>query len=300
MGDLLRVAPAPVRAPSGMPAAAPASPTEESGSDMSSEVSVYDPAKYKGATVKQEKAHREAMDRFLSEMEVRASEAIADRRQWEEHLDRCLKQERHDLDRKRCLAQENSDFILQQIRWNSVKKNHDRKSFVASASAHEFPSFTEPDDAELRKVTKERQRQMRCDLDLQVRTNQALKTIERNKERELEYAQLVANKNELLVQERKETEAKDREKSMLCGSWDRECRMKNIWRAIDNHGNATAGSSFDLESTGGMAPAPPQQRGGQDFDTASVASSQRGFGGSRTRGPRGAAMSLEQQRKLMK
>merc|ERR1712194_231382 len=255
MGDLLRVAPAPVRAPSGMPAAAPASPTEESGSDMSSEVSVYDPAKYKGATVKQEKAHREAMDRFLSEMEVRASEAIADRRQWEEHLDRCLKQERHDLDRKRCLAQENSDFILQQ---------------------------------------------MRCDLDLQVRTNQALKTIERNKERELEYAQLVANKNELLVQERKETEAKDREKSMLCGSWDRECRMKNIWRAIDNHGNATAGSSFDLESTGGMAPAPPQQRGGQDFDTASVASSQRGFGGSRTRGPRGAAMSLEQQRKLMK
>lgn len=37
---------------------------------------MYDPAKYKGPTVKQEKAHREAMDRYLTEMELRASEAI--------------------------------------------------------------------------------------------------------------------------------------------------------------------------------------------------------------------------------
>lgn len=47
-------------------------------------------------------------------------------------------------------------------------------------------------------VMKDRQRQMRDDLDLQVRTNNALKTLERNKERDLEYAQLVANKNELV------------------------------------------------------------------------------------------------------
>ncbi len=48
-------------------------------SDLSqvSEHSLYDPAKYKGPTVKQEKAHREAMDRYLTEMEIRASEAIA-------------------------------------------------------------------------------------------------------------------------------------------------------------------------------------------------------------------------------
>ena len=52
---------------------------------------------------------------------------------------------------------------------------------------------------------------MREDLDLQVRTNKvlceneskALQTIERNKERELEYTQIVANKNELITQVRK-------------------------------------------------------------------------------------------------
>lgn len=44
---------------------------------QASEHSLYDPAKYKGPTVKQEKAHREAMDRYLTEMEIRASEAIA-------------------------------------------------------------------------------------------------------------------------------------------------------------------------------------------------------------------------------
>eukprot|EP00392_Amoebophrya_sp_AT5.2_P010445 g10505.t1 len=84
---------------------------------QASEASLYDPAKYKGPTVKQEKAHREAMDRYLTEMEIRASEAIADRRQWEEHLDRCLKQERDDMDRKRALAAENQDFIYGPTSW---------------------------------------------------------------------------------------------------------------------------------------------------------------------------------------
>lgn len=50
---------------------------EESEISQVSDNSIYDPAKYKGPTVKQEKAHREAMDRYLTEMEIRASEAIA-------------------------------------------------------------------------------------------------------------------------------------------------------------------------------------------------------------------------------
>lgn len=40
-----------------------------------------------------------------------------DRRQWEEHLDRCLKQERDDMDRKRALAAENQDFIYGPTSW---------------------------------------------------------------------------------------------------------------------------------------------------------------------------------------
>ena len=82
-----------------------------------------------------EQAQREAMDRYLTEMEIRASEAIADRRQWEEHLERCLQQEREDIERKRQLATENSDFIKQQMDWNRTKRKHERKTFVRGASA---------------------------------------------------------------------------------------------------------------------------------------------------------------------
>jgi len=41
-----------------------------------SEQEFYDPAKYAGPTGKQESAMREAMDRYLTEMEIRASEAM--------------------------------------------------------------------------------------------------------------------------------------------------------------------------------------------------------------------------------
>ena len=50
---------------------------------------------------------------------------------------------------------------------------------------------------------------MRANVDLQIRTNNALKTIERNKERELEYSQMVANQNELAMGEKRDREAKE-------------------------------------------------------------------------------------------
>ena len=79
---------------------------------------------------------------------------------------------------------------------------------------------------------------MRDELDLQVRTNAALKTMDRNKERELEYSQMVANVNELITQERNESNAKTFEKKLLTDSWSRDVRMKNIFKAIDNHTQA--------------------------------------------------------------
>jgi len=252
---------------------------------------VKDPAKYKGPTAKQEAAFREAMDRYLTEMEIRASEAIADKRQWEEHLERCLQQERNDMERKKGLCKENSDFVQQQMEWNKRKFRQDRLSYIESASAHEFPQFTEPADAELRRVMKERQRQMRAELDLQCRTNNALKTIERNRERELEYAQMVANRNEMATQERNENNAKTMERETLTGSWAREVRMKNIWKAIENHTQAA--------SSAAGADKPKLL----DFDdTCSVCGSEiSGFGASRgsKKPTMGASMNLAKQRQMM-
>ena len=42
-----------------------------------------------------------------------------------------------------------------------------------NASSHEFPQFEEPNDAEMQRIMKQRQKQMREDLEMQIRTNNA-------------------------------------------------------------------------------------------------------------------------------
>merc|ERR1712118_484083 len=72
----------------------------------------------------------------------------------------------------------------------------------------------------------DQQAKFRNDLDFQVRTNNALREMSRQKERELENSQLDANRSEV--------------------------KMKGIWKAIENHTNAAAHSQ--PLATAGVSP----------------------------------------------
>merc|ERR1712118_154361 len=95
----------------------------------------------------------------------------------------------------------------------------------------------------------DQQAKFRNDLDFQVRTNNALREMSRQKERELENSQLEANRSELKNMRDAERTRKDADKSALTQSWDQEIKMKGIWKAIENHTNAAAHSQ-PLSSAG--------------------------------------------------
>jgi hypothetical protein len=247
------MAPPPPPPPAPMPEPVPAQeyydPKAMTGDDYY-DMSTVDEGDYEsmGSTAgedvqnKQHFAYKEALERHITEMEIRASEAVKERQQWENHIARCLQQERADFEKKRLRESENQDFLTQQMRWNEEARHDQRRHMVEVASSHDFPHFSEPPEAQLTLAMKDQQAKFRTDLDFQVRTNNALREMSRQKERELENSQLDANRAELKNMRDAERTRKDADKSALTQSWDQEVKMKGIWKAIENHTNAAAHS----------------------------------------------------------
>jgi len=237
---------------------------------------------------KQHYAYKEALDRHLTEMEIRASEAVKERQEWENHITRCLQQERDEFEKKRMLNMENADFLHQQMRWNEEARHDQRRHIVDCASAHDFPHFSEPPEAELRRVNRKQMDKFHNDLDHQVRTNECLRSLQRNSERELESSQLDANREEMRQIRNAERARKEADKETLTNSWNQEIRMKGIWKAIENHTNAAAHSvPLTLDAPGKDPRA--MLRSSSGSSVASRAS----------RMPRGASQSLALQKQKM-
>merc|ERR1719331_2109873 len=194
---------------------------------------------------KREVAYKEAMDRHISEMESRAQEAVNEKDAWQGHMNDCLMQERDEMQVKRSRAQQNQYFLRQQVQWREKQKKEQRKDDIVSASAHDFPKFTEPAEAEMKEFMNGQQARMRADLDEQVRTNNTLRNLQKRRERALEVDQLSANRMEMAMLREAERNKKAYDKEALATAWNPEIRMKNIWKAIESHnkvGSSQAGS----------------------------------------------------------
>jgi hypothetical protein len=252
-----------------------------------------------GSVGKEEAAYREAMDRHISEMEQRAAMAVFEKKEWEGHIHNCLMQEKDDIGRRRALCEANSDFVKQQMAWNADKRKDGRKTFIENASAHDFPVFTEPPDNELQEQMRNQQQRLRSDLDTQVRTNNTLRNLARQRERELEHNQLEANRQEMAMLRSLDKSKKDHQKEVLSMAWNRDVRMRNIWKAIDGHVNSAAKQSgIDINQLGGDTgvPATPSLASGR---SGSLPSLGRAMTGSQRRVPTGASMNLEKQKQKL-
>jgi len=250
---------------------------------------------------KEELAYREAMDRHIGEMEQRAAVAVFEKQEWEGHIKNCLMQEKDDIARRRELCEANSDFIKKQMDWNAGKRKEGRKTFIENASAHDFPVFTEPPENELQEQMRNQQQRLKADLDTQVRTNNTLRNLARQRERELEHNQLEANRQEMAMLRSLDKSKKDHQKDVLSMAWNRDLRMRNIWKAIDGHANAPSKVSAELAGLAGLEissqpPATPSLAGSRSGSLPSIG---RVMTGSQRRVPTGSSMNLEKQKKLL-
>merc|ERR1719502_545699 len=235
---------------------------------------------------KREVAYKEAMDRHISEMEARASEAVREKDAWHSHVNDCLEQERDEMQVKRSRAQQNQYFLRQQVQWREKQKKEQRRDDIVAASAHDFPKFTEPAEAEMKEFMSGQQARMRADLDEQVRTNNTLRNLQKRRERALEVDQLQANRMEMAMLREAERAKKAYDKEALATAWNSEIRMKNIWKAIDNHNKVGSQASSHAPQVLSMDDIPPS-RGGR-----STVSAGRIMTGSSRKVPLGASSSL--------
>eukprot|EP00746_Dinoflagellata_sp_MGD_P043033 gnl/MRDRNA2_/MRDRNA2_20447_c0_seq1.p1 gnl/MRDRNA2_/MRDRNA2_20447_c0~~gnl/MRDRNA2_/MRDRNA2_20447_c0_seq1.p1 ORF type:complete len:312 (+),score=52.02 gnl/MRDRNA2_/MRDRNA2_20447_c0_seq1:57-992(+) len=195
----------------------------------------------------QELAYKEATDRHIQEMEIAAGDAIREKRQWLKYVKQCVDDERDDMERRRQMCRDNQRVVQSQMMNNEIRRQEGRKQFIESASAHEFPVFTEPPANELMERQHQQQNQMRYELDHQVRTNNTLRNLAKQRERELEANQLEANRQEMSMLRELSKVKREHEKDCLNSSWDRELRMKNVWKAIQNHSSAPPASSNQIQ-----------------------------------------------------
>mmetsp|Transcript_117918 Transcript_117918/g.366576 ORF Transcript_117918/g.366576 Transcript_117918/m.366576 type:complete len:540 (-) Transcript_117918:104-1723(-) len=230
---------------------------------------------------KREIAYKEAMDRHISAMEARANEAVQEREAWQEHVVGCLEQERDEIQHKRVRNQQNLHFLQHQMQLGEQKRKDQRKEDIVTASAHDFPKFSEPADEELKDFVKGQQSRMRADLDEQVRTNNTLRNLSKQRERTLEVNQLETNRQEMAMLRNAERAKKAYDREALATAWNSEIRMKNIWKAIESH-NKVGSQAPDVLNTEAL----PPSRGG------STVSAGRIMTGSSRRAPLGASSSL--------
>mmetsp|Transcript_95055 Transcript_95055/g.198719 ORF Transcript_95055/g.198719 Transcript_95055/m.198719 type:complete len:514 (-) Transcript_95055:19-1560(-) len=237
--------------------------------------------------LRQEVAYKEAMDRHISALEARAAEAIAEREAWASHMDACLDQERDEINGKRQRAQLNLHFIKHQMAMGEDKKKVQRNEDIEAASAHGFPNFGVAENSGSREFIINQQARIRAELDDQVRTNNTLRNLQKQKERTLEMKQLQANKDEMSMLRNAEKAKKNYDKEALATAWNSDIRMKNIWKAIENHhkvGSKTSSHPPQVYTLDNSLP-PPSRSG-------SVASAGRLMTGNSRRVPLGASSSL--------
>jgi|Transcript_94548 hypothetical protein len=235
---------------------------------------------------KREIAYKEAMDRHISEMEARASEAVREKEAWHQHVNDCLFQERDEIQVKRSRAQQNQYFLRQQVQWREKQKKEQRKDEIIAASAHEFPKFTEPAATEMKEFMAGQAARVRADLDEQVRTNNTLRNLQKRRERSLEVDQLEANRMEMAMLREADRAKKAYDKEALATAWNSEIRMKNIWKAIESHNKVGSHASTHAPQVLSVDQIPPSRAG------STMSSAGRLMTGSSRRVPLGASSSL--------
>lgn len=233
---------------------------------------------------KRELAFKEAMDRHIAAMEAHAAEAVAEKDAWDCHVNECLLQERDEIQARKERNHLNLHFLKHQMAMGEQKRKEQRKEDIEAASAHDFPSFSEVHPDEMKDFIKGQQEKVRQALDDQVRTNNTLRNLAKQKDLALELSQLQANREELAMLRKADRAKKAFDRESLATAWNADIRMKNIWKAIDNHGKVSKKEPSKVALGDDL---PPSRAG-------STISAGRIMTGSSRRTPLGCSTSLSQ------
>lgn len=251
--------------------------------------------------LKQGFAYKEAMERHVRSLEERAQEVVAEHDAWHSHVAECLEQEREEILAKRFRAKDNLTALQDQMQKAEERKKSQRKVDIEAASAHEFPIMQGQAKEESKKeLAHGMQERLRADLDAQVRTNNTLRNIAKQRERALEIDHLESLRSEMTHLRGAERAKRAYEKEALSSAWNSDVRLHNIMKAIDNHGKSK--SAVAMRAATPLQPVTPLNAAASQVlmpglpelprGTTPMSSAGRLMTGSQRRVPMGASNSL--------
>jgi hypothetical protein len=182
----------------------------------------------------QEACRHAALYRHKKLIESEAARAYEETSQWEEHLKRCVAEDKRDAECRRALAVEHSDQLRAQMQ--QVTTRRVREESIEQASTHDFPNFREtPETTGIFEYMRERRANLRQDLDQQVKTKQLALQAEKDRDRLLEAYHVEASKRELEQINEQKAGKRQAEMSGLRDAWSRDAYLKNVRKAIHDH-----------------------------------------------------------------
>lgn len=289
-------------APAFVPAVTPQAPPQEQEAPARLASSASAPQLGGGAppqptntALKQGFAYKEAMERHVKALEMRAAETVAEHDAWNSHVSECIVQEREEIMAKRCRAQENLQLLQSQMAQAEERKKTQRKADIEAASAHEFPIMAGQAREESKKeITSGMQQRLRADLDAQVRTNNTLRNLAKQRERAIEIDHLDNLRSEMTNLRSAERAKKAYEVEALRSAWNSDVRLHNISKAIDNHAKAKGSHIVAQRSPTPLVPASMEDALPFGGGVTPMGSAGRLMTGSQRRVPMGASNSLGQ------
>ena len=183
---------------------------------------------------RKDSAYKAALQRHLSDLEVRASEAVRSRKEWEEQVKSSKLLSELEMESRRKKERENAQFLLQQISDSSSRKKSQRKDEIEETNRLVgFPRFTESPESELKNQLRTNGEQIRSELDNQVHAMKSLRTAAYTRDKEIAIKLNELSRRELEEVRRTENAKRNEERDILRNSWNRDIDIKNYWKNIE-------------------------------------------------------------------
>lgn len=175
-----------------------------------------------------------AQDRFLAAMQSEAKESSVSAVHLETKIKAGLEQERIEIQRRKEMEKHNQRSVREQIEVNKGRNVNTRKDFIAAASAHEFPLFTETfiSEKEVNEYRKKVKTDWRAELQAQQQTQQLMNNIVIKRDKEVAEEALQKSIKSLREERQAEEVRKRGVGSYLRSSWDNEIKLNELRKEI--------------------------------------------------------------------
>jgi len=216
--------------------------------------SMFDPG-YEASTVpssNEDVVQQQAMERHIAMLQSEAAYEVKSQNDWQSHLQRCLAEEKKEMDWRNAIARDYQESLKDQIRVSEQKRADGRRNHVEQASMHDFPDFSKAPEISVHDYIMERRRNLKDDLDQQVELKLRQKEAQKLRDLELDHMNTEATMREMQQQRHYERARSIRATEECKNSWAQSKRVNDAKKAISAAAKSQSAASGLTDMIGSL------------------------------------------------